>query len=359
MNNKVAIIGVGKLGLCLGLNIARAGYTVLGIDKNADYIDELKNKTFTSDEPFVDDFLSKTDNIEFSTSIDKAIQADIIFVVVPTPSTEEWKYDHTYIENVIVDLTKLGKQSTRKELVVNCTTFPGYIEELQTRLRPYNYYVSYNPEFIAQGSIIEDQLNADQVLIGEYDKSAGDKIQKVYSSFMNIVPHFNRMSGTEAEITKLAVNCFLTTKISYANMIGDIARKYGCDESKILNSIGSDSRIGSKYLGYGFGFGGPCFPRDNRALIKCAEEVNLEAPIASATDEMNKLHLDFQVQEYIDNNPVGSTVNLDYITYKKGSNIIEESQRLLFATKLKELGYKIKVQELTKQLENLIKNLEK
>jgi len=358
MNNKVAIIGVGKLGLCLGLNIARAGYSVVGVDKNEHYINQLKSKSFISDEPFVEDFLNKTDNISFTTSIKQAIEADIIFAVVPTPSTVEWKYDHQYIEDVVEELIKLGPQKNRKEFVVNCTTFPGYTSELQKRLVDYNYYVSYNPEFIAQGSIIQDQLNADQVLIGEYDKLAGDRIQKVYSTFMKKVPSYSRMSVTEAEITKLAVNCFLTTKISYANMIGDIARKYQCDESKILNSIGSDSRIGNKYLNYGFGFGGPCFPRDNRALIKCAEEVGLKAPIASATDKMNKLHLEFQIEEYTNNYPVGSTVNLDYITYKKGSSIVEESQRLLFASRLKELGYKIKVQELTKQLKNLIKNIE-
>ena len=359
MDSKVGVIGVGKLGLCLSLNIARAGYKVVGVDKDKLYVDTLNNKSLHTDEPLVEDYLSKTENIVFTTAIEEAIEADVIFIVVPTPSTTEWKYDHTFIEDVSKELINLGPQKSRKEVVINCTTFPGYVKDLQSKLLPYNYYVSYNPEFIAQGSIIEDQLNADQVLIGEYDKLAGDKIQKVYSTFMKKIPQYNRMSVTEAEITKLAVNCFLTTKISYANMIGDIARQYGCDETKILNSIGSDTRIGSKYLKYGFGFGGPCFPRDNRALIKCAEEVNLEAPIASATDKMNKLHLDYQIKEYLDNNPVGSTVNLDYITYKKGSSIIEESQRLLFATKLKELGYKIKVQELTKQLEDLINNLEK
>ncbi len=271
-----------------------------------------------------------------------AIKNDVIFVVVRTPSTLDWKYDHSQIESVCQQLINLGVQKRRKDLIINCTTFPGYCEELQKKLISYNYYVSYNPEFIAQGSIIKDQVNCDSVLIGESDNYSGSLIENIYKKLCDSNPIINKMTPTEAELTKLSVNCFLTTKISYANMIGDIASRIGCNPEKVLNAVGSDSRIGNKYLKPGFGFGGPCFPRDNRALSKCAEEVGVDAVISKSTDIMNEKHLEYQVELFLKNNPDKTkAIDIEYVTYKKESTLIEESQQLLFAIKLKEHGYKL------------------
>ncbi len=142
-------------------------------------------------------------------------------------------------------------------------------------------------------------------------------------------------------------------------MIGDIADRLNCDSDKILNAVGSDSRIGGKYLKAGFGFGGPCFPRDNRALSNCATKVGIDAVISKATDEMNVKHLEYQIENFVKNNPnKEKEIEIEYITYKKDSVIIEESQQLKFAIKLKELGYKIKIldnrYEVIKQLNNLL-----
>ena len=355
---KISIIGVGKLGLCMGLNLERVGYEVIGVDVSEDYIESLNSKKFESSEPFVSQFLKESSDIIFTTDIEKSLESDVIFVVVSTPSTKDHKYDHTNIENVVNKLIEFGKQDKRKDLIINCTTFPGYCENLQTRLDEYNFKVSYNPEFIAQGSIIMDQINADNVLIGEYDKQAGNTIEKIYKKMCYSNPIMNRMSVTEAELTKLSVNCFLTTKISYANMIGDICNRYGADPSKVLSAIGTDSRIGKKYLNYGFGFGGPCFPRDNRALSKCAEEVGIDAVIAKATDTMNELHLQYQVQDFFTKNPDKDIpIEIDYVTYKKDSTSIEESQQLKFAIELKNLGYKVKLKDQRPEVLNQIQNL--
>jgi nucleotide sugar dehydrogenase len=152
------------------------------------------------------------------------------------------------------------------------------------------------------------------------------------------------MSRTEAELTKLSVNCFLTTKISYANMIGDIAGRLGCNSNKVMEAIGNDSRIGSKYLKPGFGFGGPCFPRDNRALAKCGEEVGVDAVISKATDEMNEKHLQYQIEDFVKSNPdINKIVEIDFVTYKKDSILIEESQQLKFVCALQTLGYTINI----------------
>jgi nucleotide sugar dehydrogenase len=342
--HKVSILGVGKLGLCLSLNLERKGFDVIGVDVFKNYINSLNDKTFQSSEPFVNEYLQKCKNILFTTDLEKSLQNDIIFIVVKTPSTLDWKYDHTDIDNIANQLIKFGKQSTRKDLIVNCTTFPGYCESLQEKLKDYNYYVSYNPEFIAQGTIINDQVNCDNVLIGEADDYAGTLIQNIYKKMVESKPTYNKMSRTEAELTKLAVNCFLTTKISYANMVGDISNRLGCDANKVLKAIGTDSRIGGKYLKPGFGFGGPCFPRDNRALAKCGEEVGIDAVISKATDEMNEKHLQYQIEDFIIQNPnKEKVIEIDFVTYKKDSVLIEESQQLKFALELKKIGYKIEI----------------
>lgn len=358
MDKKVSIIGIGKLGLCFGLNLSKSGWEVTGMDVREDYIQSLKDKTFTSSEDSVTEYVQKY-SINYTTSLEECLKNDVIFVVVATPSTSDFKYDHSVIENIANELIKLGRQDSRKDLIINCTTFPSYCDTLQEKLKDYNYMVSYNPEFIAQGTVIRDQVYCDNVLIGEADEYAGNKIREIYESFVLSNPIYNRMSRTEAEITKLSVNCFLTTKISYANMIGDIASRYGCDSETILEAIGTDSRIGGKYLKPGFGFGGPCFPRDNRALAKCGEEVGIDAVISIATDKMNELHLQYQVKDFVKQNPDKSKeVEIDYVTYKKESTSIEESQQLAFALELQKLGYKIKVndkrEEVLKQIKNAI-----
>lgn len=353
----ISIIGVGKLGLCLALNLEKKGHNIIGVDIFESYIQSLNDKTFTTSEPSVNEYLAES-KISFTTDLKQALQNDILFVVVRTPSTPEWKYDHTDIEDIANKLISFGKQPTRKDLIINCTTFPGYCDTLQEKLKEHNYYISYNPEFIAQGTIIKDQVMCDNVLIGEADEYAGELITDIYKSMVESNPIYNRMSRTEAELTKLAVNCFLTTKISYANMVGDIANRLECDADRVLKAIGTDSRIGNKYLKPGFGFGGPCFPRDNRALAKCGEEVGIDAVISRATDEMNEKHLQYQIEDFVKNNPdKNKVVEIDFITYKKESTLIEESQQLKFAQKLKELGYNIQLLDKRQEVLNQIKNI--
>ena len=359
MDKNISIIGVGKLGLCLALNLERKGFNITGIDVSEEYISSLREKNFISSEPYVSSYLRDSKNINFSTNLEDSLKNNIIFVVVKTPSTSDWKYDHTQIDEIVDNLIKLGKQDRRKELIINSTTFPGYCDTIQKKLEDFNYKVSYNPEFIAQGSIIKDQLNCDSVLIGQADNESGQIIEEIYRIMCDSNPIINKMSRTEAELTKLSVNCYLTTKISFANMVGDISQRYNCNPDVVLNAIGSDSRIGNKYLKHGFGFGGPCFPRDNRALSKCAEEVGIEAIISKATDVMNDYHLTYQVEDFVKKNPEKhNEVVFDYLTYKKESTLLEESQQLKFALKLKEKGYKIKVldnrEEVTKQLKNIL-----
>ena len=344
MKKNISIVGVGKLGLCLSLNLESKGYDVLGVDISQDYVNTLNSKNYETSEPYVTELLKKSKNIKFTTNLRDSLTNDIIFIVVKTPSTYDWKYDHSQIDNIIDKFISFGVQKNTKYIIINSTTFPGYCDTVQKRLEKFNYKVSYNPEFIAQGSIIRDQLNCDNVLIGGADETSSSLIKEIYENMCDSNPIINIMTRTEAELAKLSVNCFLTTKISYANMIGDIALRHNCDPNIILHAVGTDSRIGNKYLKYGFGFGGPCFPRDNRALAKCAEEVGVDAILAKSTDEMNDRHLDYQIESFVEvHKDKKEEIGIEYVSYKKESTLLEESQQLKYALKLKTMGYNIKI----------------
>jgi nucleotide sugar dehydrogenase len=342
----ISVIGIGKLGLAFGLTLEKAGYSVRGVDVNEEYVQALNDKTFVSEEPGVTEYLTQATNFEATTKLQEAVlHSDLLFIIVATPSLSNGRYDHSQVDNLITALEALPRHGQHKHFIVCCTTMPGYCEAITPRLKNLNYTVSYNPEFIAQGTILKNQEQPDMVLIGEGSEAAGDMLQAVYETHTTNSPRICRMTPTEAELTKLSLNCFLTTKIAYANMIGDIALRSSCDPATILNAIGSDSRIGNKYLGYGFGYGGPCFPRDNRALALHAGDCGVEALISKASDESNALHLEYQVEQYIKENAPNVPVQLDYVTYKRDSTLLVESQQLEFAKKLAEKGYNIIIKE--------------
>ncbi|MDX2362332.1 MAG: nucleotide sugar dehydrogenase [Crocinitomicaceae bacterium] len=350
---KIGIIGTGRLGICLALNLERVGYEVIAIDVDEERVNQINAKCLHVEEPLVEDYLKNASKLSASTSINALEGVDFIFVCVPTPSLPNGKYDHTYIQQCVDALLQLDKPSKEVDLVINATTMPGFCDELHAQVSVHNYKVSYNPEFIAQGSIIRDQQYPDQVLIGEADSRAGDRIEEVYSKLCPENPVVQRMSRTGAEITKLSINCFLTTKIAFANAIGDLSKKMGADYEKVLASIGSDSRIGNSYLSYGFGFGGPCLPRDNRALGIAGEELGLDVHISDATDKSNLSHLDFQFKEYLQKD---EPIIFDQLTYKPGTDIIVESQHLALAVKLAEAGKRVEVLESIAVIEQ-VKNL--
>ncbi len=370
--NNISVIGIGKLGLCFSLSLERAGYRVVGVDINEGYVKSINDKSFNSSEARVNVRLAASKNFEATTSLDKALaHSNVLFVVVATPSLPNGRYDHSQIEGLVTNLLDRGIQNETKHLVMNCTTMPGYCEELGKRLEEYNWTVTYNPEFIAQGTIIRDQENPDMVLIGEANPMVGNLLEELYERMTDNDPRVCRMSPTEAEITKISLNCFLTTKIAYTNMIGDIVKASGGSPQTVLDAIGADTRVGKKLTRYGFGYGGPCFPRDNRALGIYASDINVAADISDATDEMNKKHLGFQLNDYMTNNPKEETATLAFgqhnksnygqeisvwfesVTYKEGSTMIEESQQLEFAVGLAYGGYEVLISDMQEVVETV------
>jgi len=342
----ISIIGTGKLGLCFALTLEKAGYNVLGSDINSDYVESINRKTLKSSETNVETYLKESKNFKVTTSLREILDfSDMLFVMVATPSLENGRYDHSQVDNLIFQLEKFGRSETQKHFIVCCTTMPGYCDSIKNKLDKLNYTVSYNPEFIAQGTILRDQAYPDMVLIGEANPKVGQMIEDVYIKHTSNNPRICRMTTLEAEITKISLNCFLTTKIAYTNMVGDIVHKSGGRPDVVLSAIGADSRIGNKYLRYGYGYGGPCFPRDNRALAIYAKDINLPAKISEATDLSNELHLQYQVETFSNANHENLEIVFDTVSYKPESTLLVESQQLKLAVELAKKGFKVKIKE--------------
>ena len=356
---KIGLIGAGRLGLCLALLIEDAGYDVLASDIRPDYVNNLNEKKYNGSEPDVNYYLEKANNIHFTTDNIRVIsECDIIFTLVATPSLEDGSYDVSAVWKVVEDFKTAAKETEvfNKSLVIGCTTNPGdcdqIYEELSLNPDTFGVNVFYNPEFIAQGTIIKDLQNADTVLIcGEKYITEHEHVtilKKIYTQIQfgyNFNPSIHYMSAKAGEIVKIAINTFLTTKISYANTIGQVLALSDLDDEidSVLEAIGNDSRIGKKYLKFGFGFGGPCFPRDNRAFASYANQVGVEFNIGQTTDDFNDEHAKFLFTYFTKKNKNNLPFVFPSVAYKKGTDIIEESQQYRLCLDLLDAGHKVHV----------------
>ena len=344
---KIGVIGAGRLGICFALLCEQAGYDVLVSDIREDYVNDLNQKKITTNEPEVEDLLRVSKNFRATTNNKEVIdECDLIYTLVQTPSNDDGSYDVSAVWSVVEDFKDV---EGRKYFVVGCTTNPGDCDLFQKKV-PTNVKVLYNPEFIAQGSIVSDLKQADMVLLGvdqhfENDRTVND-IRELYKRIQTTRAIVCTMSTKSAEITKIAVNCFLTTKISYANMLGDVLTMAGCGDeiTAVLGAVGSDSRVGKKYLGWGLGYGGPCLPRDNRAFAHFAKSVGLEYNLGYVTDGFNNEHAKIVCDYWDTMNKDRRPYYFEYITYKRGTDILTESQQYRLALDLLERGHKVYIQ---------------
>jgi len=273
-------------------------------------------------------------------------QSDVVYIMVATPSLSDGSYDISAVQRVVEDVKECDFDLAGKVLVVGCTTNPSDCAEIQKELAPLGVKVLYNPEFIAQGSIIRDLQQADMVLIGGDDQAVMDNYAKLYNDIQTVPPQVHTMSLTAAEIVKIGVNCFLTTKISYANTLGQVLIRSGLDADveKALSAVGADARVGKKYLKFGFGFGGPCLPRDNRSFGHYANKLGLKFNLGSIVDGFNREHAEFLKNYFIELNNDCRPYYMDTISYKKNTDIFEESQQLVLCQDLLSAGYTVYVE---------------
>ena len=357
---KIGVIGAGRLGICFALLAESAGHDVYVSDISASYVNKLTTKTLYSNEPEVEDLLLRSTRLRATTSNSDVIKSsDVIFTFVPTPSLDDGSYDCSLVDDVVCDLIR-SPNLEGKKFIVGCTTNPGFVDKVDKTLEGRGISVFYSPEFVAQGTIIKDMKNADMILCGGRDEEGFEQIKSIYLSFMDSQVNFYPMSNTAAEITKIGINCFLTYKISYANMMGQILYNSGCGKEieKILSSIGADSRIGSKYLNYGLGFGGPCLPRDNRALGHYADKVGLKYSLPQVTDDFNEAHAEFIKNYCVECNTEGFPFFIDSIGYKVGCDLVIESPRLRLVEDLLKDGHTVYVQEIDVVIDDYVEELE-
>lgn len=328
------------------MNLERAGYDVRGIDSNRELVRRITEGTFQTVEPDVEAALRTARNFQVAGYLGAIHEFDpaVVFIAVDTPTVVNG-YDHSRVDRVLSDLFALGASRDRIELALVCTTMPGYCDLKAGEAASHGYFLSYTPAFVAQGSILHDQQFPDQVLIGEADHAAGECLKRVYRRVCRNEPAVHRMSPLSAEIAKLATNCALTMKIAFANAIGDLATRVCAEPEKILAAVGADTRIGGQFLRYGFGYGGPCFPRDSRALNFFAKQHGCELLQAAATDEMNRRHRAFQVEHYLRTHREDEPIHFFSVTYKPGTDICEESQPLAVAVELARAGRTVVIHE--------------
>ena len=345
---KIGVIGAGRLGICFALLAEKAGYDVLVSDIRESYVHDLNKKVIVTNEPQVQELLSESKNLRATTDNKEVLkECDIIYTLVATPSLPSGDYDVSAVWQVVNDIQECDFPVRGKAFVVGCTTNPGDCDNFQKQLNEYGVDVFYNPEFIAQGCIIKDLQYADMVLVGGNNALIYADICEFYKAIQITEPKINFMSTTAAELVKLAVNCYLTTKISYANMVGEVMTLAGMEDeiSTVLKAIGEDTRVGSKYMRYGFGFGGPCLPRDNRSFSAYAKKLGLDFNLGATTDEFNNEHAEFLKIYYIKKNDEDLPYYFHYISYKEGTDILTESQQYRLCLDLLEEGYKVYVND--------------
>ena len=261
----ISVVGLGKLGLCTATCFASKGFKVIGLDVDIDKINKINKAVSPIMETGLSELLKKSKaNLKATADYDEAVlNTEVTFIVVATPSLADGSFSNEYLEKAVHKIGEsLKKKKSYNVVVVTSTVMPQtteqvvkfILEKVSGKRCGKDFGLAYNPEFIALGSVIHDFLNPDMLLIGEANKVDGDILEYVYKKTCDNNPYFARMSLVNAEITKIALNCYVTTKITFANSLSEVCEKVkGGDAHVVSEALGMDSRIGSKYIRPGLG----------------------------------------------------------------------------------------------------------
>jgi len=340
---KVGVIGVGRLGLAIALVFEQHGHDVMASSYKREYVTALRSKQIDTTEPEIKQRLARS-NINFTVDNHAVIEhADIIYLMVATPSLADGTYDMQAVWQVVKDIKAHPTSVDNKMLVIACTTNPGVCEKVHQDLLTKGISTVYSPVLVAQGSVIRDFQNPDIVLIGAEEDQSGKIAKEFFASCVKPQTPMHVLSLRSAEIVKMAMNCWSTFKISFANMIGQILAESGQKQeiNSALKAIGDSRRCGHVALNYGFGYGGPCLPRDNRSMFKYAESIGIDYDLGVTVDSFNKNHAKWLVEQLIMENPDRLPFYFEYLTYKPRTTIMEESQQYEVCKELLRHGYSV------------------
>lgn len=351
---KITIVGSGYVGLVTGACFSEVGIDVQCVDVNQTKIDNLKKGIIPIYEPGLEDMIIRNmekGRLQFTTDLSKAIKgSDIVFISVGTPPDEDGSADLKYVLQVARDC---GKYMTDYTLVVTKSTVPvgtskkvkkAIEEELQKRNVVIPFDVASNPEFLKEGAAIDDFLKPDRIVAGTESARAEELLRNLYKPFTLNGHPIIFMDIVSAEMTKYAANAMLATKISFMNDIANLSEIVGADINHVRKGIGSDERIGNKFIYPGIGYGGSCFPKDVQALIKTAKENNYELKVLQAVEEVNqhqKSVLFHKILNYFDGDVMGKNIAIWGLSFKPQTDDMREAPSLEIIKKLIDAGAKV------------------
>jgi len=365
---KVCILGSGYVGIVTGTCFAEKGHEIYCLDIDPKKVDLINRGLSPIFEPGLDELLKK--NVEKGTLkafvakdfYAKKIHTDISFICVPTPSNKNGSINLKFIKKTSKDLGYYIKSMKDYHVVViKSTVVPGttgdvaspILEKYSSKKAGLGFGLCMNPEFLREGSAVEDFLNTDKIVIGSIDKKSGDLLEKIYESWNQKIPRI-RTNLRTAEMIKYAQNAFLATKISFINEIANICQRNGVDTNDVAYSIGLDPRINPKFLKFGVGYGGSCFPKDVKALIAAAEKSGYNPKLLKAVENVNKKQ-PLEALKMADGLS-GKTVSILGLAFKPGTDDIREAPSIKLIAELKKHGTTIKAYD-PKATENMKKIL--
>lgn len=346
---KIAVVGTGYVGLVTGTCFAETGNKVICIDVDAAKVEKLSRGEITIYEPGLEKiFLRnlKENRLRFTTDLREGVKdAAIVFLALPTPPGENGEADLRYVLGVAADL---GKLLTDYKVIVDKSTVPvgtaAKVHEAIAKHYTGEFDVVSNPEFLREGVAVDDFMKPDRVVVGTNSERARKLMSDLYAPYVRQGNPVIFMDEKSAELTKYAANSFLATKISFMNEIAQLCEKLDADVDMVRRGIGSDERIGKRFLFPGIGYGGSCFPKDVQALISSATEINYDFRILKAVEKVNdlqKLHLVPKIDAYFNHDLKGKTLALWGLAFKPNTDDIREAPALYMIDALVNAGAEV------------------
>lgn len=351
----IAIVGTGYVGLVTGTCFAETGANVTCIDVNEEKINNLRNGIIPIYEPGLENMVErnvKAGRLHFSTSLKDCLNdVEIVFSAVGTPPDEDGSADLKYVLEVA---RTIGRYMQKYTLVVTKSTVPvgtakkvkaAIQEELDKRKANIEFDVASNPEFLKEGNAIDDFMSPDRVVVGVESERARKLMTKLYKPFMLVNFRVIFMDIPSAEMTKYAANSMLATRISFMNDIANLCEMVGADVNMVRDGIGSDTRIGRKFLYAGCGYGGSCFPKDVKALIKTAEQNGYRMRVLEAVEEVNDIQKSIlfnKLNKQFEGNLQGKTIAIWGLAFKPGTDDMREAPSLVIIDRLKNAGCNVR-----------------
>ena len=353
---KIAIVGTGYVGLVTGTCFAEIGVNVICVDTNSEKIEALNQGIIPIYENGLEDMVhrnTKAGRLQFTTSLESCLdEADVIFSAVGTPPDEDGSADLSYVLEVA---RTIGRNMKKYVLVVTKSTVPvgtakkvrtAIQEELDKRGIQIEFDVASNPEFLKEGNAVADFMSPDRVVVGVESERAKELMSKLYKPFLLNNFRVIFMDIPSAEMTKYAANSMLASRISFMNDIANLCELVGADVNMVRSGIGSDTRIGRKFLYPGIGYGGSCFPKDVKALIKTAEQNGYQMRVLQAVEEVNeqqKSILFEKLQRHFCSDLHNKTIALWGLAFKPETDDMREAPSLILINKLLNIGCKVRV----------------